>query len=108
MDVPLTEMLASLREGQSGLDAEVRPLLQAEAPDWSMLERLRDVADEYAGRARVVRHMMSKAGAGADDPDALEEVERLCTYFERTAALIAQQTGDTDDVPSMEDEAGQG
>ena len=106
MDVPLTEMLASLREGQSGLGAEVQPLLQAEAPDWSMLERLRDVADEYAGRARVVRHMMSKAGA--DDPDALEEVERLCTYFEGTAALIAQQTGDTDDVPSMEDEAGQG
>jgi hypothetical protein len=52
--------------------------------------------------------MMSKAGAGADDPDALEEVERLCTYFERTAALIAQQTGDTDDVPSTNDEAGRG
>jgi hypothetical protein len=106
MDMLLAEMLASLREGHRAIDAEVQPLLQAEAPDWPMLERLRDVADEYAGRARVVRHMMSKAGAGADDPDALEEVERLCTYFERTAALIAQQTGDTDDAPSTNDEAG--
>ena len=93
----LAEMLISLREGQSAIDAEVQPLLNAPEPDWSMLERLRDVADDYAGRARRLRQMMSETSA---NPDTLEEVDRLCKYFDGTAALIAQETGDGEDDPS--------
>ena len=58
-----------------------------------MLMRIRDVADEYAGRARHLRQMMTDAGAGAD---ALQEVDQFCQYFDGTADLIAQETGDAD------------
>lgn len=101
MDVRLAEMLTSLREDRDALDVEVQPLLQTRKPDWWTRKRLHDVADEYAGRARVLRRIMSKAGADVDDPDALAEVDRLCTYFVRTAALIAQQTGDREADPSL-------
>ena len=43
----------------------------AQEPDLSMLMRLRDVADEYAERARDLRDIMIGRSA---DPDALEEV----------------------------------
>ena len=91
MDQLFAEMLTSLREGQKAIDQEVQPLLQAPEPDLSMLMRLRDVADEYAERARDLRLMMIGRDAG---PDALEEVDRLCKYFDGTAGLIAQETGD--------------
>lgn len=92
------EMLASLREGQMALDREVHPLLQAQEPDLSMLERLRDVSDEYARRARQLRRMMTERGA---DEDSLEEVDRLCKYFDGTAGLIAQGTGDDEGASSL-------
>ena len=110
MDNSFVEMMASLREGQTGLDEELRPLLQAQNPDWSMLERLRDVADEYAERARQLRGIMTERGA---DDEALDEVDELCRYFDSTAGLIAQETGDaevsedTGSLPSQ-DEAGRG
>jgi hypothetical protein len=93
MDELFAEGLASLREGQKAIDQEVHPLLQAQEPDLSMLMRLRDVADEYAERARDLRQMMTGRGA---DADSLEEVDRLCKYFDGTAGLIAQETGDAD------------
>jgi hypothetical protein len=93
------EIVASLRQGQKALDEELHPLLQAQNPDWSMLERLRDVADEYAGRARQFRRLMIERGAEAD---VLDEVDRLCTYFDSTAALIAQETGDAEDEAGRE------
>jgi hypothetical protein len=97
MDNLFSERLASLLEGQRAIDAEVQPLLQAQNPDWSMLERLRDVADEYAERARQLRQKMTERGA---DEASLEEVDRLCKYFDGTAGLIAQETGDADDAAS--------
>jgi hypothetical protein len=57
------------------------------------LERLLDVADEYAGRARVLREKMTEQGA---DAEALKEVDLLCRYFDTTAGLIAQETGDAE------------
>jgi hypothetical protein len=93
MDELFDEMIASLREGQSAMDLELRPLLAAQSLDWSMLMRLRDVADEYAGRARLLRQMMTDAGAEAD---TLQEVDQFCQYFDGTADLIAQETGDAD------------
>ena len=87
------ETMASLREGREALDVELRPILENELPDWSMLERLRDVADEYAARARHLRQLMTEQGA-ATDP--LEEVDQLCKYFDGTADLIAQRTGDSE------------
>ena len=91
MNEQIIEMIASLREGRRALDAEVSPILEAQLPDWAMLERLRDVADEYAGRARILRQMLLDLGAEAD---RLEEVDQLCKYFDGTADLIAQRTGD--------------
>lgn len=91
MDDLLDRKIHSLREGQRALDVELRPILENEFPDWSMLERLRDVADEYAARARELRHRMSQQDA---DADSLEEVDQLCKYFDGTADLIAQRTGD--------------
>jgi hypothetical protein len=75
-----------------------------------MLERLRDVADEYAERARQLRGIMTERGA---DGDALDEVDELCRYFDSTAGLIAQETGDAEDAEDTgsqpsEDEAGRG
>jgi hypothetical protein len=55
------------------------------------------VADEYAERARDLRQMMIGSGA---DADALEEVDRLCKYFDGTAGLIARETGDEEDASS--------
>ena len=52
MDDLFADMVAALREGQRAMDVELRPLLEAQPPDWSMLMRLRDVADaitELAG-----------------------------------------------------------
>ena len=91
MDDPLDRKIHSLREGQKALDVELRPILENEPPDWSMLERLRDVADEYAARARELRQVMTEQDANAD---LLEEVDLLCKYFDGTADLIAQRTGD--------------
>ena len=95
LEARLVEMVASLHEGQGALDAEVRRLLGFQIPDWSMLERLRDVADEFAARARQLRRMMSEAGA-AVDANALEavcrEVDALCRSFEGTARRIDQAT----------------
>lgn len=93
MDEMFSEMMTSLRDGQKALDQEVHPLLQAETPDLTLLMRLRDVADEYAARAQVLRQMMTDKGA---DADQFEEVVRLCRYFDGTADLIAQETGDSD------------
>ena len=93
MDGRLAEMLASLREGQKAIDQEVQPLLQAQEPDLSILMRLRDVADEYAERARDLRDILTGRGP---DPVALEEVDGLCKYFDGTAGLIAQATGDAE------------
>ncbi len=95
MDEQFNEMVASLREGRRALDAELSSMLEAQLPDWSRLERLRDVADEYALRARVLRQMMIEREA---DADRLEEVDQLCKYFDGTTGLIAQRTGD--DLPS--------
>lgn len=60
-----------------------------------MLERLRDVANEYAERARQLQLMMTERVA---DAELIEEVDRLCEYFEGTADLIAQETGDAEDA----------
>jgi hypothetical protein len=95
MDDLFAEMLLSLHEGQEAIDREVYPLLQAQEPDLSMLMRLRDVADEQAARARELRRMMTERGA---DEDALKEVDRVCKYFDGTAGLIAQETGDAEGV----------
>ena len=84
-------MIAPLREGRRALDEELSPILEAQLPDWPMLERLRDVAGEYAERARQLRRMMVEREA---DPDLLEEVDQLCRYFDGTADLIAQRTGE--------------
>lgn len=81
-----------------GIDQELHPLLQAQIPDWSMLMRLRDVADEHAERARKLRQMMTDTGAEAD---LLEEVDRLCEYFDGTADVIAQETGDAEDAAAL-------
>jgi hypothetical protein len=91
MDEPFDETMAFLREGQRALDVELRPILDDQLPDWSMLERLRDVADDYAARARALRNMMTEQDA---DADSLEEVDQLCKYFDGTADLIAQRIGD--------------
>lgn len=89
------EMLGSLREGQRLIDQELYPRLQEQDPDWAMLTRLRDVADEHAERARQLRQMMTER---ADDADQIEEVDRMCEYFEGAADLIAQETGDAEDA----------
>ena len=91
MEAQFNEMIASLREGRRALDAELSPILEAQLPDWSMLERLRDVADDYAARARELRQVMTEQDA---DAESLEEVDHLCKYFDGTADLIAQRTGD--------------
>lgn len=98
MDEMYVEAMASLREGQRAIDQELHPLLQAETPDWTMLMRLRDVANEYAERARQLRQVMTDRGAGAD---ALEEVDQLCEYFDGSADLIAQETGDAEDAAAL-------
>ncbi len=98
MDPLFAEMMASLREAQAAIDQELHPLLQAQDPDWSMLMRLRDVATEHAERARDVRQMMTDGGAEAD---LLEEVDRLCEYFDGTANVIAQETGDAEDAAAL-------
>jgi uncharacterized membrane protein YccC len=107
MDELLANMLASLLEGQRALDQEVHPLLQAREPDMSMLERLRDVADEHAERARQLRHVMTERQV---DIASLEKVDGLCKYFDGTARLIAQETGDVDvdRSPPMGDRVGEG
>ena len=105
MDELFAEMMASLREGQRAIDREVQPLLQAQESDLSMLMRLRDVADEYAERARQLRQKMTETGA---DANSLEEVDRLCKYFDGTAGLIAQETGNADDAASSPTSEGQG
>ena len=107
MDDLFLEMVASLREGQRAIDAEMQPLLHSENPDRSMLARLRDVADDYAERARQLRQMMIE---GSTDEAALEELNRLCAYFDGTAGLIAQETVNTDaaSTTGVEDEAGRG
>jgi hypothetical protein len=106
MDEHFGDMLASLRDSQRANDQELRPLLEAQPPDWSMLMRLRDVADEHAGRARVLRQMMKDSDA---DPAALMEVDQLCAFFDGTAALIAQETGDemSDKSVTRDGETGQ-
>ena len=102
MEALFVEMIAPLRAGRTALDVELHPLLQAQNPDWSMLMRLRDVADEYAEHARQLRRMMIDRGA---DADSIEEVDRLCEYFDGTANLIAQETGDAEDAaPDPDDE----
>jgi phytoene/squalene synthetase len=101
MDERFAEIMGSLREGQRALDQELYPLLQEQNPDWSMLERLRDVADEYARRARHLREMLTAREAEAGP---LEEADQLCRYFDTTASLIAQETGDADDTSSPTDE----
>ena len=95
MDELFMEALASLREGQWTIDQELQPRLQAPEPDWAMLERLRDVANEYAERARQLQLMMTERVA---DTDLIEEVDRLREYFEGTADLIAQETGDAEEA----------
>ena len=107
MDDLFLELVASLREGQGVIDAEVQLLLHAENPDRSMLARLRDVANDYAERARQLRQMMTE---GSTDEAALEEVNRLCAYFDGTAGLISQETGNTDaaSTTGVEDGAGRG
>ncbi len=98
MDALYVGAMTSLREGQRAIDQELHPLLQAQDPDWSMLMRLRDVSDEYAERARQLRQVMTERGAEAD---ALEELDRLCEYFDGTADLIAQETGDAEDAAAL-------
>lgn len=46
MDDLFADTVAALREGQRAMDVEVRLRLEAQPPDWSMLMRLRDVANE--------------------------------------------------------------
>jgi hypothetical protein len=89
MDALFAEIMASLRGGQQAIDQELHPLLQAENPDWSMLRRIRDVANEYAVRARQLRQMMTVGGVEAD---LLEELDRLCEYFDGMFDVTAQET----------------
>lgn len=104
MDELLIRMMDSLREGQRTLDQELHPRLRAQDPDWAMLERLRDVADEYAEQARQLRQMLTETVTNAD---LIEEVDRLCEYFEGAADLIAQETGNAEDAAaSPTDEEG--
>lgn len=98
MDELFAEMLASLREGQRTIDQELHPRLQEQNPDWAMLTRLRDVANEYAERARQLRLMMTER---AGDADLIEEVDRMCEYFDGAADLIAQETGDAEDAATL-------
>jgi hypothetical protein len=94
MDDLLDRRINALRDGRRDLDVELRPVLENELPDWSMLERLRDVADDYAARARQLRAMMIEQDA---DADSLAEMDQLCAYFNGTADLIAQRTGDREE-----------
>src|SRR4028118_337117 len=107
MDDLFADMVAALREGQRAMDRDVRLRLEAQPPDWSMLMRLRDVANDYAERGRRLRQMMTDSDA---DDRALAEVDQLCTFFNGTADLIAQGTGDAEVAAprSLEDGAGQG
>ena len=103
MNVQPDGELVTLQSDQAALDRELQPLLEAPEPDWTMLMRLRDVATEHAARARQLEQRLVEQNGNAD---LIEEVIRLRKYFDGTAYLIAQETGEADEEASESSVAG--